>query len=237
MFVCAGFIFLAFLQVLFNIYGVGGSAQQLFVFNYVNLVTNIAPLSLGAIAAILSFMNKIPAMVFSSDVELAIVTVVIYALIFLPFRYQFVIVSLVNTLLVIKAWSRGFSFRILDRVVLSRFAGYIGRISYGIYVYHYLVRSFMDDYVIKPALAKADLTTWGSFAWFGHHPGVFRLISCSVITLIIAHLSFRYLEEPLLKLKDKMFPYGQGSDDERLSQGYSQLPIANGQQPTAKSKL
>jgi peptidoglycan/LPS O-acetylase OafA/YrhL len=207
MFVCGGFIILAFLQVLFNIYGIGGTAHQLFVFNYVSLVTNIAPLSLGAIAAILSNMNKIPELIFSSDVELAIVTVVIYALIFLPFRYQFLIVSIVNTLLVIKAWSRGFSFRMLDRIVLSRYAGYIGRISYGIYVYHYLVRSFVDEYFIKPTLASADLTTWDSFAWFGHHPGVFRLISCSVITLIIAHLSFRYLERPLLKLKDKLFPY------------------------------
>ena len=209
-FACCGFIILSFLQVLANIYGVGGSAHQLFVFNYVSLLTNIAPLSLGALAAILTWLNKTPGFLFTTDMEFAVLTLAVFALVFLSFRYQFIVVSFVNTILVLKAWSGGFSFRLLDRIVVSKYAGYIGRISYGIYVYHYMIRSFIDDFFITPFLATAGPNQWGLYAWFLDHPGIIRIISGSLLTITAAHLSYTYVERPLLSLKDKFFPYPAG---------------------------
>ena len=115
-----------------------------------------------------------------------------------------------NTILVLKAWSGRFSFRLLDRLVVNKYAGYIGRISYGIYVYHYMIRSFIDDFFITPFLATAGPNQWGLYAWFLDHPGIIRIISGSLLTITAAHLSYTYVERPLLSLKDKFFPYPAG---------------------------
>jgi peptidoglycan/LPS O-acetylase OafA/YrhL len=67
---------------------------------------------------------------------------------------------------------------------------YIGQISYGLYLYHHIVFILWDDYAAKHGLGSSiiyDLAKVG-------------------VSLAVAALSFRFVERPLLSLKD-LFSY------------------------------
>lgn len=64
---------------------------------------------------------------------------------------------------------------------------YLGRISYGLYVYHYPI-------------------IWSSGRILGDVPLVLQYVMMMVVTIGVSHLSFYYLENRVLGLKDKLFP-------------------------------
>lgn len=70
---------------------------------------------------------------------------------------------------------------------------YLGRISYGLYVYHLPVLWFALDIrdlgIVKPAMVQPAATAIAFFA-----------------TLLIASASFYFIEKPFLALKDRFFP-------------------------------
>lgn len=69
---------------------------------------------------------------------------------------------------------------------------YIGKISYGLYIYHYAVIWFVmriRDMGVHEPLAK-PLT----------------LLISAALTFLLAHLSYKYLEKPILDLKERFFP-------------------------------
>jgi peptidoglycan/LPS O-acetylase OafA/YrhL len=74
----------------------------------------------------------------------------------------------------------------------NKFLSYLGKISYGLYVYHFGIVWFVRrirDFGIPEPLAK-PLT----------------LVISAVLVLAVASLSYRYFEKPILDLKDKWFP-------------------------------
>ena len=67
-----------------------------------------------------------------------------------------------------------------------RTLGYVGSISYGLYVYHYVVQCVVADLM-------------------GEHPGWNGIVSVGVTTLMVtialAFASFHFVETPILRLK------------------------------------
>ena len=74
----------------------------------------------------------------------------------------------------------------------SNFMTYIGKISYGIYVYHVLVQTVFSRSF--QAMGVESYRKW----W--------AILPLIVITLLISSLSFRYFENPINQLKNR-FPY------------------------------
>jgi peptidoglycan/LPS O-acetylase OafA/YrhL len=68
---------------------------------------------------------------------------------------------------------------------------YIGTISYGLYLYHYLILFLLD-------LAPYQVDTTGTT--------LTRELEAVTLTFLVAHLSFRYIESPLIKLKSRLRP-------------------------------
>ena len=64
----------------------------------------------------------------------------------------------------------------------------IGKISYGLYLYHWIYYEFLDTFVV--------------FRWELGHPYWLDAVKLSG-SLVIALVSWRYIEKPILKLKDK----------------------------------
>ncbi|MFZ5857694.1 MAG: acyltransferase family protein [Chloroflexota bacterium] len=80
------------------------------------------------------------------------------------------------------------------------FIGYLGKISYGLYVYHFAIVWFVArirDLSVPIAIAK-PLT----------------LVISAILLYFIASLSYKYFEKPILDLKDKYF---QTSDDKKAT--------------------
>jgi peptidoglycan/LPS O-acetylase OafA/YrhL len=66
---------------------------------------------------------------------------------------------------------------------------YIGKISYGIFVYH----MFMPSLLIKiPGFGWATESSWKAFAL------------CTIATLVVSHLSWVFFERPILRFKDRV---------------------------------
>jgi peptidoglycan/LPS O-acetylase OafA/YrhL len=86
---------------------------------------------------------------------------------------------------------------------------YLGKISYGLYVYHFVLIFFagrMNDFV---SLSYEQIQ-------------VISAVPAFIATVLVAALSFKYLEKPIINLKDKFFPAG----DERPRSESGTVPIA-----------
>ncbi len=97
------------------------------------------------------------------------------------------IISIISAILILNQVANPRVLFSLDRKIFN----YLGRISFGLYVYNPLV------IVISSMLVHASLNreSWISYAV------VYAAITCFVI--IVAHLSFYYFEQPFLKWKDR----------------------------------
>jgi peptidoglycan/LPS O-acetylase OafA/YrhL len=81
---------------------------------------------------------------------------------------------------------------LFNRFLESRWMKYLGRISYGMYVYHSILIFFalrIQDYIPLTSDQSQLLTALVSF----------------IATLIVASISYALLEKPFLNLKDKFF--------------------------------
>lgn len=82
--------------------------------------------------------------------------------------------------------------KFLVRILDNRFISYLGKISYGLYVYHFAIVWFVRrirDFNIPEQTAKP-----------------LSLVISAVAVYLVATLSYRYIEKPILDLKDRFFP-------------------------------
>ena len=84
------------------------------------------------------------------------------------------------------------------RFLRLKFMLEIGRVSYGIYVYHWLVMCSLYPF--------AFLDRW---SFMGNH--LFMLFFGGGVTYVLAWLSFKYFEKPMLKLKDIYANYNEAT--------------------------
>jgi peptidoglycan/LPS O-acetylase OafA/YrhL len=66
---------------------------------------------------------------------------------------------------------------------------YVGKISYGLYLYHYLILSLFG-------IAPFETETTGA--------GLTSVAEALVTTFLVASFSFRFIETPLLRVKDRL---------------------------------
>ena len=88
------------------------------------------------------------------------------------------------------------------RLLDTKWMRYLGKISYGLYIYHYAVIWFVArirDLDMPEPVAK-PLT----------------MVISAAVTFLIASLSYKYLEKPILDLKEKYFPLRK-EDDEKAT--------------------
>jgi len=109
----------------------------------------------------------------------------------LPEAYQFIWgYTLLNYFFAVIIYSV-VKHRLFIRFLDSALLRYLGKISYGLYVYHFPIIWFstrVRDYGVADPFAKP----------------VIALISF-IVTLLVASISYKYLEKPLLNLKDRFF--------------------------------
>jgi peptidoglycan/LPS O-acetylase OafA/YrhL len=67
---------------------------------------------------------------------------------------------------------------------------YLGKISYGIYMYHMLV-----DYILRTVIAKTPLATMTN----GHSFLVVYFLALLAVTILLAGVSYRFLEQPIIQ--------------------------------------
>jgi peptidoglycan/LPS O-acetylase OafA/YrhL len=102
--------------------------------------------------------------------------------------WGYVYLNYIFTLFIYLVVREKFLVRILD----NRFLSYLGKISYGLYVYHFAIVWFVRrirDLGIQEQVAKP-----------------LSLVISAVLVYTVAAISYRYFEKPILDLKDRFFP-------------------------------
>ncbi len=87
--------------------------------------------------------------------------------------------------------------KIINNVFNHDWLFFIGRISYGIYVYHGLLRPYFKTYIYENLIITFKTGIILSFAY---------TIICTILSVFIAYFSWILIENPFLKLK-KYFNY------------------------------
>ena len=156
-------------------------------------ITRFHCMALGALAAILCKENNKLFMRVSFHISIQLlVWATLFILAFNKFYIADLIndevISLISVFLIVNVSMNPGSLIKLN----NRYLSYIGKISFGIYVYHPLV-------IYLTALSTRSILGYLSLEI--QYITVFALVIFG--TIIIAHLSYKYFESPFLRLKDR----------------------------------
>ena len=100
------------------------------------------------------------------------------------------IFAFISMLIILRASNNNFSF-LFKKILENRFVVYLGKISYGLYLYHLLVPSLYSFLALKLNFE------------IEYKPLLFPIYF--IITFMLSHLSWIYIEKPINKLKNKEF--------------------------------
>ncbi len=200
------------LIVLFFVAGIALS-ERIFrltgIHHYVNLVTNMWPLAIGAIGAWFSYNNKLNKRFFTSFwVEVFMLLCLCIAIRNGETLAGFIVYPLINVYLVVKASAFSFGIKPVDKLLTHKWGIFIGKISYGIYLFHILILHAFTDYLFAPVWSKIPFDKMGFFSKLQYNATLIRFPFVTLLTILMAYLSFRFIEAPILKLKDKYFLNG-----------------------------
>lgn len=175
-------------------------------YTWVGLIPQCYAIGIGAIGAIVFNEKKTMTSFFTNrNIEwLMFLTLLIFLLSHSPFKFIFT--PLVCLFLVLKCYYFGFTEKLFNGFFSIKILAYLGTISYGIYLFHlplyyYLNNSFFVNYIFN------------HFAFLKNHGWLIRFPMYSFISILLAGLSYRFFESPLLKLKDRYFLYNNNVNE------------------------
>lgn len=184
-----------------------GLVPSLTKFNYVAIYTRMASLALGALGAVLATNYSLPSKLFQNKyVEYCVFFILILALV-TEFRAKVLILGLSSLYFVLKAAHFNFSIGLFDRFLRNRRVINIGLVSYGIYIFHLPIAHYFTIYIFDPIWTNIDFSSFGQFEKLRWHSWIIKLPLYTFLSIFIANLSFKYIESPILKLKDRFFKY------------------------------
>lgn len=78
---------------------------------------------------------------------------------------------------------------------------YIGKISYGVYLYHLPIAYIFTVYLFDPIW---NTINFGSLGVLKYNSWVIKLPLYTLITIAVAHISYSLIEKPILKYKERL---------------------------------
>ncbi len=193
----------SYCQLVYNIFPVFSP------YNYTGLVNRMGSLGLGAIGAIGFVGGWIPRRLLTNRlIDLLTWALLIWALIS-ETAYRLPVMGACSLMLVLKGVNGDYAIPWVHGVLAHPAVTFVGRISYGIYVYHWPLGLALNEYVFDPLWLSIDFSALGPLAKLRWHAWLIKLPLYYLATVGVAYLSYRYFESPLLRLKDRWFPSAQ----------------------------
>lgn len=194
-------IVLGYSQMIFDIF------PSLSVYNRHGLLTRMSSLGLGALGAVLVTQNLMPDKLFKSLTLEYVVFIVLISSLFLSFKFKALVLGLCSFYLVFKAANYGFHIKPIDRLLKSKRALYIGELSYGIYIFHLPLAYLISTYIFDPLWFRIDFSILGVYEKIKWNSWIIKFPLYTFLSICIASLSYKYIESPILKLKNVFFRY------------------------------
>lgn len=175
-------------------------------YRWVGLIPQCYAIGIGAIGAIAFKENKTSTSFFTNRKIEWLMLLILSFFLFTYSPYKFIVIPLVSLYLVLKCYYFGFTDKIINSFFSNKRLIYLGVISYGIYLFHlplnyYLNNIFFMNYILNHS------------AFLKNHEWVIKFPLYSFISILLAGLSFRFIESPFLKLKDRYFRYNNNVNE------------------------
>jgi peptidoglycan/LPS O-acetylase OafA/YrhL len=175
-------------------------------FNNYALYPRAYAMALGGITALLCQRYPVaPAWMQWIGIEMLALLALGLSLAF-PNPTMYMVAPSVAAFFLAKLYYRHLHLHALDRLLQWNWVNYLGRISYGIYLYHIPVAVYFSKHVftphIWPGIKALKLIPAGQLATT---EGILKFILFTALTIGVAHLSYHLIEKKLLTLKDKWF--------------------------------
>jgi len=191
------------IQLFFNIF------PSISRYNYVGLFPQANALSTGALGVFL-FKNKRvqDSYIMKSALFEYFVLIFLLLILLIPNHDKFILCPFISLYFVLKCSQVGFKSLRINNFLSNKTIIYIGAISYGIYVYHLPLDYFLTKYIFNPLFwDKINFENLGKLRVLELHPWLIKFPVYSILSFLLAHFSYKFIEKPILTLKDKYFRY------------------------------
>ena len=184
-----------------------GTIKFLIPYDGVSVFPKCYSLAIGAFGSILLKENKIPKKLLENHFfEYVFIISLIFLLVFsLPIK--FILCPVISLFFVLKASHKGFYFKAFNSLLSNKNIVYIGSISYGIYIFHLPLGYFFTTYVFDPVWLHINFKSMGYFEKVQWQSWIIKFLLYFALSVILASISYKYFEKPILSLKDRFFKY------------------------------
>jgi peptidoglycan/LPS O-acetylase OafA/YrhL len=178
-----------------------------FLFIKLGLIPQCYALCFGALGSIFFKKNNIPDWFFKSkQIEISMLVALLLLLTSTTLLKQ-ILCPIISLFIIWKAAKSCFATDTITRFLSNKHIAYIGSISYGIYLYHLPLGHYMDRWIFDPIWTGITWSQYSKLGMLQWNSWIIKLPLYFILSIALAHLSYKYLESPLLALKDKWFKY------------------------------
>lgn len=175
-------------------------------YNFVGLFPRAGSLCMGALGAMLFHHDKLGDALLGKNILLEWLVMGSLAVsLVTTYQMKYVVLSLCSLYLILKSVHSDFHIGFINRFLENRKIQYIGTISYGIYIIHPPLGNWITTNVISPWWYRIDFDALGIFSFTRHCLWVAILPTYMLLCIGVATISSRYIEKPILSLKDRLF--------------------------------
>ncbi len=181
------------------------SIEVMNIYNLVGLPTRMASLVLGSLGALMATRGLLPDRFFNnSKVEFFVFVVLVIALA-TDLSVKPLVLGLCSFYIVLKAAYYKFSIAPIENFLNRTSIVKIGTLAYGIYIFHMPMEEYLTRYLFDPIWMSIDFSSLGVLEKLRWQSWIIKFPVYSVLSVMLAYLSFERIEKPILKLKDKYF--------------------------------
>ncbi len=182
-----------------------GFVTQINPYNFVGLIPRAGSLCLGALGGMAFYHKRLSDELFGSVVVEWTAIILLVVSLVATYELKYVVLAFASLYLILKSAHSDFSIGAVNRFLKNKTVVYIGTISYGIYIYHLPIGYFITTKLVWPWWNTIDFASFGMFSFVQSYIWVVLLPVYSLLSIGLAILSNKYLEKPILTLKDKFF--------------------------------
>lgn len=143
-------------------------------------------LAIGSLGALLLYKNNYILKIFKNLIVMIIALIILIILIYSNTKFLFLNSTLYSLLFLIVLISLVYNKK-LSQIIEFKIINYLGKISYGLYMYHQIVIVAVVNILLD----------------FGYNESWIIYLLSILFTVILSMLSFEYFEKPFLNLKNK----------------------------------
>jgi peptidoglycan/LPS O-acetylase OafA/YrhL len=194
-------ILVGYTQWIFNIF------PLLSPFNSVGLLTYMAPIGLGCLAAVLFSENLFPDALFENKILECIIFIVLGISLFIPYKFREVLFGITAFYIIVKCVKYSFYINPINKILANKKLLKIGTLSYGVYIFHLPLAYYCTKFAFNPIWLHLNFNALGKLKVLRWNSWIIKFPLYSYMSIVLASISYKYIEMPILKMKDRFFKY------------------------------